>query len=94
MATLSKTLYKNDVLHYPNLRTVLLVEDLLKNADKAVSKEEIKRSLGGSVMHQTLNVILKYLEYSGKIIVSRKGIVWIYNPSRKLAAAIEKGVEH
>ena len=94
MTTLSKTLYRDDVLHYPNLKTVLLVEDLLKNADKAVSREEIKRSLGGRVMHQTLNVILKYLEYSGKIVVSREGIVWIYNPSRKLAEAIEKGVEH
>ncbi|MCX6776914.1 MAG: hypothetical protein NTY73_03025 [Candidatus Micrarchaeota archaeon] len=94
MTTLSKTLYKDDVIHYPNLSTVLLVEDLLKNADKAVSREEIKRDLGGRVMHQTLNVILKYLEYSGKIVIGRKGIVWIYNPSRKLAEAIEKGVEH
>ncbi len=94
MTTLSKTLYRDDVLHYPNLKTVLLLEDSLKKSDKSVSREEIKRSLGGRVMHQTLNVILKYLEYSGKIVVSRKGIVWIYNPSRKLAEAIEKGVEH
>lgn len=44
-------------------------------------------------MHQTLNVILKYLEDSGKILDGRKGIVWIYNPSPKLEKAIHDGVE-
>ena len=44
-------------------------------------------------MHQTLNVILKYLEDSGKIIDGRKGIVWIYNASKKLNNAIFEGVE-
>jgi hypothetical protein len=44
-------------------------------------------------MHQTLNIILKYLEDSGKIIDGRKGILWIYNSSKKLSKAIEEGVE-
>lgn len=45
------------------------------------------------ILHQTLNVILKYLEEKGMIIDSHKGILWIYNPSRKLKRAIEEGTE-
>lgn len=44
-------------------------------------------------MHQTLNVILEYLEEKGMIIDGHKGILWTYNESPKLKAAIEKGTE-
>jgi len=44
-------------------------------------------------MHQTLNVILEYLEDSGKILDGRKGILWIFNPSSKLGKAIRGGIE-
>lgn len=87
-------LLNEEVLHFPNLKTVLQVEDVLMNAQKAMSREAIKRALGGKIMHQTLNVILHYLEDSGKIYLSKKGILWIYNPSKKLGAEIMKGVEH
>ena len=88
-------LYKDkEVLHYPTLKTVLMVEAILRTAEKALSKEEIKRRLEGKVMHQTLNIILDYLEYSGKILIGEKGVLWIYNPSKKLQNAIDKGVEH
>jgi hypothetical protein len=82
------------VLHYPTLKTVLLVEEIISNAETALSREEIKRRLGGKVMHQTLNVILSYLEYSGKIHISEKGVRWVYKPRKKLDNAIENGVEH
>ncbi len=82
-----------EVIHYPNLKTVLMVEDVLKNANKLMTREELKRKLPRKIMHQTLNVILSYLEYSGKIIDGRKGILWIYNPSPKLDKAIKEGVE-
>jgi len=44
-------------------------------------------------MHQTLNVVLSYLEASRKILDGRKGILWIYNPSPKLNKAIKQGIE-
>lgn len=44
-------------------------------------------------MHQTLNLILDYMEKRGMIIDSHKGILWIYNPSPKLRKAIEKARE-
>jgi len=84
---------ESEILHYPNLKTVLMVEGVLQKANKPLTREQLKIKMKKQVMHQTLNVILKYLEDSGKIIDGRKGIVWIYNPSSKLDKAIKEGVE-
>ena len=80
--------------HAPTLNTVLMVEDVLKNMDESViTIAELKRRLPKQVNHNTLKVILEYLEASNKILVTMKGITWIYNPSPKLKKAIERGVE-
>ena len=84
---------KLEVIHYPNLKTVLMVEDVLKKANNLMTREKLKAKLPNQIMHQTLNIILKYLEESGKILDGRKGILWIYNPSPKLDKAIKEGVE-
>ncbi|MEK6968565.1 MAG: hypothetical protein AABX51_08115 [Nanoarchaeota archaeon] len=81
------------LIHYPNLKTVLMVEETLKNAKLPMTREKLKNKLRKQVMHQTLNVILKYLEESNKIIDGRKGITWIYNPSPKLRKGIAEGRE-
>ena len=86
-------LQKLEVIHYPNLKTVLMVEDVLKMANNLMTREDLKKKLPTKIMHQTLNVILKYLEDSGKILDGRKGILWIYNPSSKLDKAVKDGVE-
>lgn len=74
---------QEQILHYPNLKTVLEVEKVLKEADTLLNKEQIKARLPAKIMHQTLNVILGYLEGSGKILVSPKGILWTYNDNQK-----------
>ena len=80
--------------HAPTLNTVLMVEDVLRNMDESViTVAEIKRRLPRQVNHNTLKAILEYLEESNKIIVTMKGITWVYNPSPKLKKAIERGVE-
>lgn len=84
---------ESEIIHYPNLKTVLMVEEVLQKANKPLTREQLKSKMKKQVMHQTLNVILRYLEDSGKIIDGRKGIVWIYNPSQKLDKAIRAGVE-
>ncbi len=84
---------ESQIIHYPNLKTVLMVEGLLKKSSVLLTREQIKNRLNKKVMHQTLNVILKYLEDSGKILDGRKGVLWIYNPSHKLEKAIKEGVE-
>ncbi len=84
---------ESDIIHYPNLKTVLAVEKVLRNAETMISKEEIKRQLPTGIMHQTLNLILKYLGERNMILEGEKGILWIYNPSPKIQKAIKKGLE-
>ena len=86
-------IYNKTVIHYPSLRTMLMVEKTLKEAKTTIDREELKRRLPLQIMHQTLNLILGYLEEKGMIIDSHKGLLWIYNPSKKLRAAMEKGRE-
>ena len=81
----------SEIIHYPSLKTVLMVEDVLKKSKNLLTREQLKARLKKKVMHQTLNVVLGYLEESGKIIDGRKGILWVYNPSPKLDAAIKEG---
>ena len=54
------TYNEKEIIHYPNLRTMLMVEKILRDADKMIDREELKRRLPTKVMHQTLNLILKY----------------------------------
>ncbi|MBI2451721.1 hypothetical protein HYV50_01425 [Candidatus Pacearchaeota archaeon] len=81
------------IIHYPSLKTMLMVERILRAADTMLNREELKRRLPNKIMHQTLNLILEYMENRGLIIDGHKGILWIYNPSPKLRRAIEKGRE-
>ena len=83
----------SEIIHYPSLRTMLMVERVLKEADTIIDREELKRRLPSKIMHQTLNLILRYLEEKGMIIDGHKGILWIYNPSPKLRKAIENARE-
>ena len=81
------------IIHYPNLKTVLLVEGVLKKAKEPLSREEIKRRLPVKIMHQTLNVIIGYLEESGKILDTRHGPVWTYCPPEKMAEMRKRTIE-
>ncbi|MDO8623660.1 MAG: hypothetical protein Q7R52_05435 [archaeon] len=87
-------IYKDkSIIHYPSLRTILMIEKTLKEADTIIDREELKRRLPVKIMHQTLNLILRYLEEKGMILDSHKGILWIYNPSPKLIKAIKNAKE-
>ena len=81
-----------EILHFPNLKTVLQVEKVLQDADTVISKNELKRRLPTQIMHQTLSLILEYLEESGKIIIGSKGITWVQNDNPKLKKLLEKAV--
>jgi uncharacterized protein with PhoU and TrkA domain len=80
--------------HAPTLNTVLMVENALKNANEsAVTVAGLKRMLPKQVNHNTLKVILEYLEESNKIAVSMRGITWIFNPNQNLKKAVARGLE-
>lgn len=81
-----------EILHYPRLDTVLKVEEVIKKAKDPLSKNEIDRRLEKQIMRPTLNLILNYLEDSGKIAVLKEGAIWIYRKdiSKKLESKLRK----
>lgn len=85
---------KRRVGHSPTLNTVFTVEDTLKHMNESViSVAELKRKLPKQINHNTLKLILEYLEESNKIAVTMKGITWIHNTNPKLRKAIKEGLE-
>jgi len=85
---------KQMLFHAPTLNTVIMVEKTLKEMDESVvTVAELKRKLPKQVNHNTLKVILEYLEESNKIAVSMKGITWIHNTNPAFRDAIAKGLE-
>ncbi len=82
------------VIHSPTLNTVIMVEDLLSSMDESViTIAELKKRLPKQINHNTLKVILEYLERSNKIAVTLKGITWVHNTNQNLKNAIAKGLE-
>ena len=94
MNMITKNKMENKIEHAPTLNTVLMVENVLKDMDESVvTIAELKRKLPRQVNHNTLMVILEYLERSNKILVTLKGITWIHNTNPNLKRAIERGME-
>jgi len=79
--------------HSPTLNTVLMVEDVLRKSQEAIKLAELKRKLPKKIMHSTLLKILDYLQISGKILISTKGIIWVYTPREELNNIIKYGIE-
>ncbi|MFA6049168.1 MAG: hypothetical protein WC792_04485 [Candidatus Micrarchaeia archaeon] len=68
-----------EVLHYPRLDTVLMVEAAVKKAREYPTRMELWRSLPRKVQYQTFQVILGYLQESNKIFITKTGeIIWIF----------------
>ena len=89
---------KNELIEkgkrYPNLNTVLMVEDFLQtNRDLPIKIADLKKKLPKQIMHQTLIVILEYLWKSGKIIYGPKGIQWIYSEPEHLKKMFKDSLE-
>jgi hypothetical protein len=79
---------------YPNLSTVLMVEDFLKkHRDLPMKVSNLRKKLPKQVMHQTLQIVLVYLYRSGKIIYGPKGIQWIYSEAEHLKRMLKDSLE-
>jgi len=79
---------------YPNLSTILMVEDCLKkNRDLPIKVSDLKRKLPRQIMHQTLKTILEYLFRSGKIIFGPRGVQWIYSEPAHLQKMMKNTLE-
>jgi hypothetical protein len=83
------------IYHWPTLKTVLMVEKAVQEADRPLSMEGLKRALPKKLMDQTLRLILAYLADKGSIMIGSKGIVWTENNDPKFLKLIEKttGIE-
>ena len=81
------------IMHSPTLDTVLMVEHTLQDAKEVIKVAELKRRLPRKVMHQTLIRILDYLQESGKILITTKGVVWTYTPRDRMEKLKRGGLE-
>ena len=72
---------RKDILHYPQLDTVLMVEEFIKKHSGEYKKRSLWEALPKKMMYQTFCVIFEYLLDSNKIALDKEGkIAWIWNP--------------
>ena len=83
---------KEKVGHSPTLDTVLMVEETLKDGE-LITIADLKRKLPKKVMHNTLLKILDYLQFSGKIIIGTKVVLWMFTERKELDELIKRGTE-
>ena len=76
--------------HSPTLDTVGMVEDTIQEAKEVISMAELKRRLPRKVNHNTLKVILTYLQRSGKIELTPYGIVWAFMSKEVIPPVLSK----
>ena len=80
---------KQEILHYPRLDTVIMVEETIKKMRHYPTRMELWKALPKKVMYQTFGMIIDYLLSIGKIMIDKDNrIVWIWNP--ELIARINK----
>ena len=81
MTTQALMMHTENILRYPRLDTVLMVEEFIKEHDGELQKRKLWESLPKKMMYQTFCVVIDYLLYSGKISIDQEGkIGWIYYP--------------
>ena len=83
-----------NVLRYPRLDTIIMVENFIKKNDGEFKKKKLWESLPKKMMYQTFCVIISYLESSQKISIDSEGkIGWIFYPkiAQKYYSRIDLG---
>ncbi len=78
-----KLISQNQILRYPRLDTVLMVEKTIQEYDGELNRKQLWNALPKKMMYQTFQVIIAYLYQSNKISVdSEEKIGWIFYPER------------
>ena len=81
------------ILHSPTLESVLMVERTIQRYSQEYGKYQLWKKLPKKMMYQTFQVILDYLENSGKIMVDKDGyLIWTYDPEG-IKKILAKGVK-
>lgn len=82
----SRTSLSQNILKYnPTLRNILKIEQLLIQYKEFDSKAQLTKKLDVTMRPPVLNVILRYLEQSNKVLLDEDGsIIWIHaSPTAK-----------
>ncbi len=77
------------ILHSPTLDSVLMVEKVAQEHSQECGKYQLWKKLPKKMMYQTFQVILDYLQQSGKIMIDKDGcVIWTWDPEgvRKVLA--------
>jgi len=81
------------ILHEPQLDTILMVENAIREAKSYPTKKELLESLPKQIQYQTFNRILEYLESSNKIVFDGHKIIWVFPDNLKLKELLESSVK-
>jgi hypothetical protein len=81
-----------DILHYPQLDSVLMVERTIQKNKEYPTKMSLWKSLPKKMQYQTFKFILDYLEKSNKIMYDKNKIIWIFPNSKKLNDLLHNSV--
>jgi len=81
-----------NILHYPQLDSILMVEKIIQETKDYLTRMELWRALPRKMQYQTFKLILNYLEKSNKIIFDKDKIVWIFPNNKKLNELIRGAV--
>jgi hypothetical protein len=83
------TTTRTQVLHEPQLDTLLMVEKAIIDANEYPTRTELWKSLPRKMQYQTFKRILDYLEASGKIAFDKKKIIYTGINNPKLEALLK-----
>ena len=81
-----------NILHYPKLDSILMVEKAIQNSKDYPTRMELWRSLPKQTQYQTFKLVLDYLESSNKIMFDDDKIIWIFSNNKKLNKLIQEAV--
>ena len=84
-------IHKSKDTHSPTLETMMMVEETIRKAKEVLTIAELKRRLPRQVNHNTLKVILAYLQRSGKLEFNPYGVVWIFMPKEDVEQILSRG---
>jgi hypothetical protein len=83
---------RTQVLHEPQLDTLLMVEKAIMDADEYPTRTELWKSLPRKMQYQTFKRVLDYLEASGKIAFDKGKIIYTGVNNPKLEALMKSSV--
>ena len=76
-----QAILQRNILHYPQLDTILRVEEFIRENSGEFKKKALWENLPKKMIYQTFCVIFDYLLESGKIAQDKeRNVAWIWNP--------------